>query len=61
MVNHGLRIAGLAVCWALSMALPAAFARKSNVDATPGTLSLTLRDRVPSESDPDVFHVRERP
>jgi nicotinamidase-related amidase/type 1 glutamine amidotransferase len=58
---HRLGIAGLAVCWALSMALTAASAGESNVDATPGTLSLTLRDRVPSESNSDVFHVRERP
>jgi type 1 glutamine amidotransferase/nicotinamidase-related amidase len=43
--------------WALSATLSPTRAG----DATSRTLSFTLRDRVPSESDPEVFHVRERP
>ena len=58
---HRSRFAGLAACCALFVTLPATSAGESGVDAASGTLSLVLRDRVPSESDPDVFHVRERP
>jgi nicotinamidase-related amidase/type 1 glutamine amidotransferase len=60
-IPHRLRFAGLAVVWALLAALPATPAVEGDVDATSGTLSLTLRDRLPSDSDPEVFHVRERP
>jgi type 1 glutamine amidotransferase/nicotinamidase-related amidase len=52
-----LRIAGSAFFVALlgTIAFGVAAAEYS------GTLSLTLRDRVPSESDAELFHVRERP
>jgi nicotinamidase-related amidase/type 1 glutamine amidotransferase len=35
--------------------------KSAAAEPSPTTLSLVLRDRLPSESDPDVFHVRERP
>ena len=56
-----LQIAGLAACCVFVVTLPATSAGNAETDAASGTLALVLRDRVPSESDPDVLHVRERP
>jgi nicotinamidase-related amidase/type 1 glutamine amidotransferase len=60
-IPHQMRFAGLAACWALLVTLPAPSAGEAGVIAASGTLSLVLRDRLPSDSDPEVFHVRERP
>ncbi len=58
---HQLRFAGLAACCALLVTIRATRAGEAGSDAASGTLSLVLRDRVQSESDPEVFHIRERP
>jgi type 1 glutamine amidotransferase/nicotinamidase-related amidase len=55
MFRRRLLLAGLALCAAFVTTLPSA------ADTPSRTLSLVLRDRVPSDSDPDVSHVRERP
>src|SRR5438270_1264518 len=52
---HRFQLGVLVLCSAFLMTLPAA------ADPSPGTVSLVLRDRIPSESDPDLFQVRERP
>lgn len=55
------RIASFALSGAFFVALLATSRGEAGVDATSGALSLVLRDRSPSESDAELFQVRERP
>ena len=58
---RGSRIAGFALCSALFLASLATSHSAAEADANSGMLSLVLRDRLPSETNPELFQVRERP